>query len=80
MESFTPMKRGGGKSFSRAEGGGGGGTKRFEVVLTRELEVLTIVIGGCKKFPPFKRWAQKVFHCLEGGGRKKFRTCDFPIL
>ena len=30
-------------SFSHAEGGGG---KRFEVVLTRELEVLAILMGG----------------------------------
>ena len=39
---------------------GGGGTKCFEVVLTWELEVLAIVMGGGhKKFPPFKvrlRW------------------------
>ena len=50
---FYPYKRGGsGKSFSRAEvGGGGGGTKSFEVVLTWELEVLAIVMGGgCKSF------------------------------
>ena len=31
------------------------GTKCFEVVLTWELEVLAIMMGGgCKKFPPFK--------------------------
>ena len=49
----------------------GGGTKSFEVVLTRELEVLAIVmVGGHNKFYPV----------LRGGGRKKFRTCDFPIL
>ena len=39
---------------------GGGGTTSFEVVLTWELEVLAIVMGGGrKKFPPFKvrlRW------------------------
>ena len=39
---------------------GAGGTKGFEVVLTSELEVLAIVMGGGrKKFPPFKvrlRW------------------------
>ena len=43
------QKRGGAeKSFSRAEeeGGRGGGTKSFEVVLTWELEVLAIVMGG----------------------------------
>ena len=33
----------------------GGGTKSCEVVLTWELEILTILItGGHKKFPPFK--------------------------
>ena len=56
---------------------GGGGTPNFEVVLTRELEVLAIVMGGRKMFPPFKRGrgvAHKVLPCLEGGGR------DFPIL
>ena len=48
------------KSFSNAERGGG--TQSFEVVLTRELEVLaTVMGGGCKRFPPFKRGgAQKV--------------------
>ena len=53
--------------FGHAEGGGG--TTSFEVVLTRELEVLAIVIGGCKKFP---------FHPLKGGGggRNKF----YPVL
>ena len=56
--SFTPTKEGGAeKRFSRAEGGGGGGwgTTSFEVVLTWELEVLAIVMGGGRKmFPPFK--------------------------
>ena len=42
------------KSFSRAEREGGV-TKSFKVVLTWELEVLAIVMGGGhKKFPPFK--------------------------
>ena len=40
-----PQVKGGGKSFSHGEGGGGG-TKSFEVVLTQELEVLAIVMGG----------------------------------
>ena len=35
------------KRFSRAEGGGG--TTSFEVVLTWELEVLAIVMGGFAK-------------------------------
>ena len=47
--SFIPTKRGGGgKSFSHVEReGGGGGHKKFrEVVLTREHEVLVIVMEG----------------------------------
>ena len=68
------MKRGGGrKSFSHAKGGGGG-INSFEVVLTRELEVLAIAMGGggCKKFPPFKRGggAQIVLPCLEEEAQK----------
>ena len=39
-----PSKRGCTKSFSHAEAGGGGGTTSFGVVLTRELEVLAILI------------------------------------
>ena len=39
-----------------------GGTKRFEVVLTWELKVLAIVMGGGrKKCPPFKRRGAKSF-------------------
>ena len=81
-------ERGGGLQTGR--GGGesevlplqkGGGTKSFEEVLTRELEVLAIVMEGRKKFPPFNQGggAQKVLPCLEGGP-KKFCTHDFPIL
>ena len=48
-------KRGGRKSFSHAEGGGG--TTSFEVV--QELQVVAILLGvgggGCKKLRPFKR-------------------------
>ena len=78
---MTPTKRGGG-TFSHVEGGGG--TNSFEVVLTQELEVFShrhSDRGGLKKFPPFKRGdTQTVVPCLGGGGHKKFRTCDFPIL
>ena len=45
---FYPYKRAGGggrKSLSHDEGGGGGeGTNSFEVVLTRELSVLAILM------------------------------------
>ena len=44
---------GGEKSFKDAEGGGG--TKRFEVVFMRYLEVLAILKGGRKKFYPALR-------------------------
>ena len=83
-------------------GGGGGGEvfamlkqgesrKRFNVVFTREFEVLVILKGG-KKFPSLKekkegggeRAPHRVLPCLEvgggGGGRTQFHTCDFPIL
>ena len=52
----------------------------FEVVLIWELEVLAIVMGGCKKFPPFKGGGgpKKLYPVLTGG--KKFRTRDFLIL
>ena len=44
--SFTRTKGAGAETrFSRTEGGGGG-TESFEVVLSWELEVLAIVIGG----------------------------------
>ena len=50
---FYPYKKGGGeKRFSHPEGGC---TKGFGVVLTRELEVLTILEGGTKGFQPLKR-------------------------
>ena len=66
---FYPPRKGGrgGKSFSHPEGGGGG-TKGFEVVLTRELDVLAIVMGGRKKFPPFKT-----------GGTTSFGPAIFPF-
>ena len=73
---FYPYKRGGGGSLSHAEGGG---TTSFEVVLTQELEVLAIVIGGTQSFQG--GGALKVLPCLEGGGaRKMFWTRNFPIL
>ena len=52
------------------------------MVLTQELEALAILIWGgeCKRFPPFKRGAQKVLPSLVGRGRKKFGTGDFPVL
>ena len=41
-----PYKKGGAKSCSHAEGGGG--TKSFEVVSTQEFEVLAILKEGTK--------------------------------
>ena len=59
------------------------GHKKFGVVLTQELEVLAILMGGRKRFPPFKRGGggTKSFTLSQGGvGRKKFWSRDFPIL
>ena len=58
-----PLLKGGAEKVLAMLEWGRGSTKSFEVVLTRELEVLAIVMGGRKKFPPFKRrgvGAQKV--------------------
>ena len=64
------------------KGGGGWGRQHFEVVLTQDLEVLAIVKGVAKRFPPFKRGggAQKVFPCLKGGEAQTVWTRDFPIV
>ena len=54
-------------------GRGGGDAKSFKAVLTWELEVLAILMGGGGgriKFYPVSR----------GGGGKKFRTQFFSIL
>ena len=48
VSAVLPLRKGeagrGGEGFSHADGGWGG-RKRFEVVLTRELEVLAILNG-----------------------------------
>ena len=55
------------------KGGGGSGTKGFEIVLTRQLGSFNHSDGG--------GGGQIVLPCLEGGGgRKKFWTRNFPIL
>ena len=54
---FYPYKKSG-LFVSNAEGEGG---TSFQVVLTQKLEVLAIVMGGCKKCHP-----------LKGGGAKRF--------
>ena len=51
------------------------------MVITWKLEVLTILMGGRTKFPPFKMgggWAQQALPCLEGGFNK-FWTHIFPF-
>ena len=57
------------KSFSHAEGGGGGLTS-FEVDLTRELEFVTILLGGggTKSFHLLKEGVAKGFTLSWGGG------------
>ena len=52
-----PLRKGGTEKVLAMLKGGGGGIKRFGVVLTRELEVLAILKGGVKRF-----------HSLKGGG------------
>ena len=63
---------------------GGGGIQCCGVVFTPKLEVSAILKGEHKNFPPFKRCGggdEKSFTVLRGGGgRRKFRTRDFPIL
>ena len=61
------MKRGAGRIFLAILKGGGGHIKFWGKVL---LEVLTILEGGHKRFPPFKR----------GGGRKKFDPGQRPYI
>ena len=61
VSEVLPIQKGGGgfgKGFSHGEVGD---TKGFEVVLTWELEVLTILMGGAKSF-----------HCFKSGGAKSF--------
>ena len=45
---LNPYKKGGRAENSFSHAKGGGGTKRFGVVLTWGLEVLAILKGGCK--------------------------------
>ena len=73
MKFYAYKKREAEKVVAILRGGWGWGErgrKRFEVVLTRELEVLAILMTGCKTFPPFKRGARKVLPCLERVAQK----------
>ena len=80
---FYPYERGGGgrKSFSHAEGGGG--TQSFEVVLTRELEVLAILIGGggggARKVSTFLQGGRKKFYPVSRGDAQSFGPVIFPF-
>ena len=49
-----PNKKGVEKVLALLNGGGGGGTKCFEVVLTQELEALAILKEGANSFQPLK--------------------------
>ena len=81
-----PLQKGGRKSFSHAgsgEGGGGGVQNKFEIVLTRELEVLAILMwgwGGAKSFHPLKGGREKFYPVLGGGGgsAKRFGPAISP--
>ena len=72
-----PYEKGGGdrNSFSHVEGGGA--QKVFEVVLTREIQVLAILMGGGGHLK-FGAGVSKVL--LSRGGRKRFWTPFGPIL
>ena len=61
--------------------GRGGPTKSFEVVLTWELEVLAIVMGGgAKSFHPLKGGGgAHIFTLSWGGAQKGFAPRDFPV-
>ena len=55
----------------------------FEVVLTRELEVLAIVKGCTKHFHPLKggEGCNRFYPVLRGeGGHNMFQTRNFPTL
>ena len=61
-------------------GGGGGGTTSFEVVLTQELEVLAILIGGVEKVSTLSNGGcEKFYPVLRGDANAKFWTHNFPI-
>ena len=77
---FYPDDKGGGKSFSHVEGGGG--RKRLRVVFLRKLEVLAVLKGGgvSRNVHPLEGGgARKLLPCLQGG-RKMFQTHGYPIL
>ena len=80
MWSFTPTKRGGGveKFLAILKGG----HKKFWGSFYAVAWSFSHIEGGggCKRFPLFKSGGAKSFTCVERGGRKKFRTRDFPIL
>ena len=72
-EVLTLQKKGGGggaESFSYAEEGRGGvgDTKGLEVVFTREVEVLAILLAGSEQLPPLKSVCVGGSFSLEGGG------------
>ena len=74
----SEVKRGAEKALAMLKGVAGG-TTSVEVVLTRELEVLAILMEeGTKSFHLLKGATRKDLPCLEGE-RKKFLTRDFPF-
>ena len=59
---FYPYKKGDGKSFSHAQGaGGGGGTTFFRVTLTHELEILSHERGRGTKVSTLLKVSAKGF-------------------
>ena len=74
MKFYLYKKGEGGGVLASLKRRGGGGTTSFGVVLTRGLEVLTILERGGgegvghKRFPSLKK--------KKGGGRDKFQSCN----
>ena len=71
---ILPLQKGGQgrKSFSHAEGGGGGHNKFWGS--------FSHIVGGHKEFPLFKMGGAKSFiPCLEGGDAKSFGPALFPL-
>ena len=66
------QQNGVGRGFSHSEGGGGG-TTCFKIVLTRELEVLSVLKGAQKM------WGAKKFYPVLRGWLKKFGPAILPF-
>ena len=57
---------------------GGGGAKRFDEVLTQELEVLAI-LKGARTFHHLKGGGREMFYLVLRGSAKSFEPAIFPF-